>query len=154
MTAELKHAVRPFVSARGVKTRRELLAVHQRRSGRPAIYSEKACLLLVRLVDLQTRAGVVEVDLACRQVLGAVGLEEDRLVVACHRDYLNLNALAMQATGYVPWILLTSPSRVQKVRQGFAAGMPARELRLLVRQFARGRQEPVCMQLPPPTRRR
>ena len=136
MTAESTHGARPFVRARGVKGRRELLAIHQRRTGRPAIYSEKACLLLVRLVDLQTRAGVVEADLACRQVLGSVGLEEDRLVVACHRDYLNLNALAVQATGYVPWILLTSPSRVQKVRQAFAAGMLASELRLLARQLA------------------
>ena len=143
MTAESKHAARPIIGARVLKTRRELLALHQRRAGRPAIYSEKACLLLVRLVDLQTRKGVVEVALACRQVLGSVGLDEDRLEVACHRDYLNLNALAIQATGYVPWILLTSPSRVQKVRRAFATGMPASELRRLIRQLAQGGQETV-----------
>jgi hypothetical protein len=136
MTAETKQSARPFVP--GVKTRRALLAIHLKRTGRPAIYCEKAYLLLVRLLDLGTRARVLEVELACRQVLGFAELETERFDVACHLDYLELNSLAVQATGYVPWILLTSPSRVQKVRQAVAAGMPASDLRMLVRQLARG----------------
>ena len=138
MTAKSKHAVRPFVNESRAKIRRDLLALHQRRAGRAAIYSEKACLLLVRLVDVQTRFGVVEADLACRKGLGSVWPGAERLSASCHRDYLSVNTLAIQATGYVPWILLTSPSRVQKVRQAFAAGMPTIELRLLVRRLGRG----------------